>query len=109
MNGVSLDTLSTEDKSYYILKDGQFVRATEGFVEPNSAYLAMPDSCGVTAETLTIDGGSIVMDINGVKADVPAASPRVSGVYDLAGRRLVAPDRNGIYIIDGKKVLYRKN
>ena len=109
VNGVSLDTLSTEDKSYYILKDGQFVRATEGFVEPNSAYLAMPDSCGVTAETLTIDGGSIVMDINGVKADVPAASPRVSGVYDLAGRRLVAPDRNGIYIIDGKKVLYRKN
>lgn len=42
--------------------------------------------------------------IAGIEADSPAAS---TGIYDLAGRRLRAASRPGIYIIDGRKVLVR--
>lgn len=99
---------SEADKKYYLFRDGVFVLAKEGdFVEPNSAYLAIPDSCGVTAETLTIDGGSLDTGIRGTEAARPAQL-HASGTYDLAGRRTATPDKNGIYIVDGKKVLYRK-
>ena len=107
-NGVSIDTLSTEGKSYFLYQGGQFVRATEGFVEPWTAYLAVPDTCNVTADVLTINGGSLETGIEDVKADAKKAPAKVQGVYDLAGRRLMAPGKDGIYIIDGKKVLYRK-
>ena len=107
-NGVSIDTLSTKGKSYFLYQGGRFVRATEGFVEPWTAYLAVPDTCNVTADVLTINGGSLETGIEDVKADAKKASAKVQGVYDLAGRRLMAPGKDGIYIIDGKKVLYRK-
>ena len=107
-DGVSIDTLSTKGKSYFLYQGGRFVRATEGFVEPWTAYLAVPDTCNVTADVLTINGGSLETGIEDVKADAKKAPAKVQGVYDLAGRRLMAPGKDGIYIIDGKKVLYRK-
>lgn len=107
-DGVSIDTLDTEGKSYFLYQGGQFVRATEGFVEPWTAYLAVPDTCNVTADVLTINGGSLETGIRDVKADAKKVPSKVQGVYDLAGRRLMAPGKDGIYIIDGKKVVYRK-
>ena len=104
--GVNIDTLDTEGKSYFLWQDGKFVRATEGFVEPWSAYLMVPDTCGVTKDVLSVYSSSTT-GIGDVKADVKAPA-KVQGVYDLAGRRLMAPGKDGIYIIDGKKVLYRK-
>ena len=104
--GVNIESLDTEGKSYFLWQDGKFVRATEGFVEPWSAYLMVPDTCGVTKDVLSVYG-SYTTGIGDVKADVKAPA-KVQGVYDLAGRRLMAPGKDGIYIIDGKKVLYRK-
>ena len=104
--GTSLDTLDTNGKSYFVFQNGQFVRATTGFVEPNTAYLAIPDSCGVTADLLTINGGSLPTDIRNVKAD--ATVKTVKGIYDLSGRALAAPKKNSVVIIDGKKVLFRE-
>lgn len=105
--GVSLDTLDTKDKSYFVFQNGQFVRTTTGFVEPNTAYLSIPDSCGVTADILFINGSSLPTDINDVKASVSTAKP-IKGIYDLSGRPLTTPIKNRIVIIDGKKVIYRE-
>ena len=54
-----------------------------------------------------VDGISMTGDITGI-ADVRGKMEDVrSVVYDLQGRKVVTPQKRGIYIINGKKVFVR--
>lgn len=104
-DGTDISTLPQDGYRYYTFDGEKFVHVTSGIVDAHSAYLAVPDSCGTTAEELAIVRESDVDGIETVKAD--KTGQKVTGVYDLAGRRVAMPVKKGVYIIDGKKVWVR--
>ena len=53
----------------------------------------------------------VVYSINGIEnidATDEFVAPAVKGTFDLFGRRIETPAATGIYIIDGKKVLVKR-
>lgn len=65
----------------------------------NSAYVAAP---GLTVDVLPITG-DITLGIEEIESGVDAAP---AAIYDLQGRRVLAPSK-GIYIVNGKKTVIR--
>lgn len=107
--GTDIASLPQEGYRYFTYEDGKFVHTTTAVVAPNSIYLAVPDSCGVTEDVLTVVSGRDVEDGDGINEVLAGKDgAKVSGIYDLSGRRVALPAKDGIYIIDGKKVLFRK-
>ncbi len=52
----------------------------------------------------TGEGGNGSTGIETIESDTPVQRS-AEGIYDLTGRRVAAPQK-GIYIVDGKKILY---
>ena len=86
----------------YILQQGQFNMATDGYLKANRAYLSTSydvTSSDVRAFTIVFDD-----DETGIKA---IEDEQVNGaIYNLAGQRLNKVQK-GINIINGKKVLVK--
>ncbi len=86
----------------YILQQGQFNRATDGYLKPNRAYLS-------TSYDVTIPGAkalSVVFaedETDGIRS-IENSRIENSDYYNLAGQK-VGSDYKGIVIVNGKKYL----
>ena len=69
------------------------------------AYLTMPADSEVKEINVSF-GGQVPTGIDDVKAILEDANSNNTGIYDLSGRRVNNPT-NGIYIINGKKVIIK--
>jgi len=111
-NGVSVDTLQA-GHHYYLFdtKNEVFNIIKSGNIDAKQAYMAMPDSCiealtpGNFPDIIYIKESTTPSAISNVNAETPQVR---KGIYTLDGRRVDAMRQEGIYIFDGKKVLYRK-
>ncbi len=107
----TLTPLTSGLDAYYILSKGD-TSGEIGFYPPsstlttiraNKALLAAPVSSGENSVSMRFDG-----DITGISApalniDGNASAP----VYDLSGRRVVAPVKGGVYIQAGRKYIVK--
>ncbi len=88
--------------SVYILKGGQFCLVTGASIVPaGKAYLLASD-VPAEAHELTFDFG----DETAINALENATKTDNGAIYDLSGRRVENPTK-GIYIINGKKVIFK--
>ena len=116
-SGVSLDTLDSTKKYYlFDIPTETFNLVTEPTIAPNTFYLAV--SVDVFAGQETDVPSSIKLDLNaevvlpeedpdGIAA-TKAVKTATKGIHTLDGRRIGTISRDGIYIFNGKKVVYRK-
>lgn len=91
---------NTATTQYYILVNGQFVKATDGTLPAYKCYI-LSETSGAPALSIEIQDGETtgVGDVRGKKDDVRGEW------YDLSGRKLQGkPTQKGVYIINGKKV-----
>ncbi len=114
LHGVLEDTpvstlMAQEGKSIYVLSRG--IKEYIGFkrvvangavttIPANKAYLPFGTSSQVNF--LNVSFSDSTTDINGLMISTQADSDEI---YDLTGRKVTAPQK-GIYIVNGKKVLY---
>ena len=96
---------SLDGEHNYILQQGQFNKANDGYLKANRAYLHTTfDVTSVGAHAL-----SIVFDDEETTAisEVKSKKAEVSGDYfDLQGRKVAQPTK-GLYIVNGRKVLVK--
>lgn len=71
--------------------------------QANKCWLALDNNTGSAVRGLVFDFNDDVTGINSVGTTVEG----VNVVYDLQGRRVVAPKAGNIYIVNGKKVLVK--
>ncbi len=114
--GVKVDTITTNAAHHYYTFDDKAVVfrlvGDDKFVPAKQVFMAMPDSC---VEKLTpgtfpdVIYTSEEQDIEtGISNVTVAPTVKKKGVFTIDGRRLEAPEQEGVYIFDGKKVIYRK-
>ena len=115
LHGVLEDTpvttlVAQEGKSIYVLSRG--VKEYVGFkrlsgngsvtyIPANRAYL--PFSTSSQVNFINVSFGDTPTDIDALKISIEDDSDEI---YDLTGRKVTAPQK-GIYIVNGKKVLYK--
>lgn len=95
------------DKYYYVLQNNgtgaEFVWANSGTVPAGKCYLDLGTTSGARNRSLSIviDGNTTSLDdiINRDFAD--------DKWYDLQGRRIEQPQKKGLYILNGKKVVVK--
>ena len=100
-----------EEGINYVLSDNVLypVGDNEATVKPFRAYFLLAEDANVPEDAksriaISVDGG----EATGIDAVEIAADKIVSGeIYNLAGQRVAQPT-NGIYIVNGKKVLIKK-
>lgn len=108
-NGVKVDTLDKAHK-YYTYTDNAFKLASDDdVIAANQVYLGLPDSlltnAGIDApEIIYISPETVTTGISGIKSVKQIAN----GIYTIDGVRQSAVKEDGLYIIDGRKVLYRR-
>lgn len=108
--GVTADTpystLMSDNKAIYVIKGGQFYRATSGTLKANHCYLAMPNSSSYPLLSRMMVGGG---DGDATGIDVPIVEEEDgSDWYSLDGRKLQKrPVQKGVYILNGKKVVIK--
>lgn len=108
--GVTADTpyntLMSDNKAIYVIKGGQFYRATSGTLKANHCYLAMPNSSSYPLLSRMMVGGG---DGDATGIDVPIVEEEDgSDWYSLDGRKLQKrPVQKGVYISNGKKVVIK--
>ena len=88
-------------KQYYILVNGQFVRAADGVLPAYKCYILNELPLGAPALSIVIQDGETtgISDVRGNTDDVTGEW------YDLSGRRLQSkPTQKGVYIMNGKKI-----
>ena len=74
------------------------------YVKAGTAYLAVPS----TSETNNVKGFSFDGTSTGVSA-VDAEEPaKARGIYNIAGQKVNAMTKAGLYIVNGKKIVIRK-
>ena len=103
--------LSYDDGTYYnyILtqpsgKSVGFYRANNNKVAVGKAYLRIPQASGARQFTfIGLDGDSEATGISSVESNSKAADC----IYNLSGQRVAQP-KNGLYIVNGKKVIVNK-
>ncbi len=86
----------------YILQQGQFNRATDGYLKPNRAYL----STSYDVTTLGAKALSVVFaedETDGIRS-IENSRIENSDYYNLAGQK-VGADYKGIVIVNGKKYM----
>ncbi|MCH5302786.1 MAG: hypothetical protein J1E77_08090, partial [Prevotella sp.] len=112
--GTKLDTLDVASHYYtFDLESAVFTLANTE-IPANQTFLGVPDSVftnagtGVPETILFNNSSSIATAIENVQAPALKQAAAKQGIYDLQGRRVDAINREGIYIFDGKKVIYRK-
>ena len=105
-------TLLDESKKlmnvFYLNDEGNYAMQTDSVaVKAFSTYIQQARNNNGAAINFYVDGISMTGDITGI-ADVRGKMEDVrSVVYDLQGRKVVTPQKRGIYIINGKKVFVR--
>lgn len=94
-----------EGKHYKFTRDedglGWYYGAENGApftISANKAYLVVPNGLAMSTRFISID--DVITSIDSVKANADSDL-----IYDLAGRRINEPTK-GMYIINGKKVIY---
>ncbi|MBQ9186888.1 MAG: choice-of-anchor D domain-containing protein [Prevotella sp.] len=113
INGTTFDfvgvyTETTNNAGDYIVQGGEFRQAdASNSVLPFRAYLKLKE--GTTpARSLNFvvveDGGSTT----GIDAAEISGLETVEGIYNLNGQKVETLKRGGLYIINGKKVVFRK-
>lgn len=92
-----------EDNTYYGLSGNTFKKVNAGTVPAGKALLpaSVISGADVKAFTFVFDGD----DADGIKSLTPALSKGEGTVYDLSGRRVQKPTK-GLYIVNGKKILF---
>lgn len=112
--GTKIDTLDVASHYYtFDLESAVFTLANTE-IPANQTFLGVPDSVftnagtGVPETILFNNSSSIATAIENVQAPALKQAAAKQGIYDLQGRRVDAINREGIYIFDGKKVIYRK-
>lgn len=71
-------------------------------VVANKAYLAVPKSAGARIQGFSFEDGVIT----GIRNITPALSEGEGAIFDLQGRRVAKPV-NGLYIVNGKKIVIK--
>jgi len=71
------------------------------YIPANRAYL--PFSTSSQVNFINVSFGDTPTDIDALKISIEDDSDEI---YDLTGRKVTAPQK-GIYIVNGKKVLYK--
>jgi len=100
---------SADGKTNYILANEPgsgigFYKATGGYLAANRAYLSTPTAAAGSARFLQIGSG----EATGIGAT--GQSTRTDGsCFDLQGRRMAQPQRGGLYIVDGRKVVMNEH
>ena len=84
----------------YILQQGQFNKATTGYLKPNRAYLSTSYAVPNNAKALTIVFEDAATGINGVEEIAPVTKTRKV----VKNGRLVIETANGEFTIDGARV-----
>lgn len=97
--GVTTDTTIGGNNFDYILKDGKFVKATQGTISAGKAYLRLDAAPSREMFDIVYD----TTDINDINTYESAGN---RSIYNLSGQRVNKP-ANGLYVIDGKKVLIK--
>ena len=107
--GLAVDGLDQSQDKYYVFDQAnlKFNLITSGSIAANSLYMVMPDS--LMAEGLGAPAVIYISEevITGIANTIVKKADR-KNIYDLQGRRVDAMNREGIYVFDGKKVIYRK-
>ena len=100
MNNVLRYLPATEDgKTNYYFDGTQFLKATGGeTIHEKQAYL----NIAADIETIAVkDGGTV-----GIQ-EIQMVSTTSQTIYNLSGQRICTPQRGQVYVINGKKILYR--
>ena len=106
----SLVTDFVSSATYFYLGLGSFWGSAEAKFDDLMIYnraLSVDDVAGLYTllnRVNSFDDGSFATGIDNEIADIPVAASR--GIFDLMGRRVVVPGK-GIYIVDGKKTMFR--
>ena len=96
---------STEGNDYYVCTGKEFVWVmNEGRIGANRCWLEIiAQAAGARANTRSITGGG---ETTSMKA-VDSGELTGDSYYDLQGRKVEKPNRKGIYVKDGRKVIVR--
>ena len=92
--------------TFFVLRDGAFIKATPTTIAAHRCWLAIPKGSGQSAQSASSLVFNIIEEGNttGVN-DVRSKMEDVRGeYYNLAGQRVAQPTK-GIYISNGKKVI----
>lgn len=98
------DKIIAADDNAFILAEGSsglaFYRATlNSTLAANKAYLRLPETSSASALRLNFEDTT-----TGISTI--ANNPTNAPLYDLSGRRVTAPTRGGVYISQGKKIIF---
>lgn len=94
--------------TFFVLRDGAFIKATPTTIAAHRCWLAIPKGSGQSAQSASSLVFNIIEEGNttGVN-DVRSKMEDVRGeYYNLAGQRVAQPTK-GIYISNGKKVIVK--
>lgn len=99
-------TATNGDYTNFGLKNGKFVKATNGVIGANKAYLPiLTSSIGSGAHEFNIifdeRETTAISEVRGLKSDVRGE------FYNLNGQRVATPVKGNIYIVNGKKVMFK--
>lgn len=101
MAGSATATTAVAANAGYILKDGVFQPSSGGDLPAGKAYLNIAVS-GARELTMSFEDD----DVTGIQSIENGKSAIDNSVYDLSGRRVAQPT-NGLYIVNGKKVVIK--
>ncbi|WP_146739484.1 hypothetical protein [Pseudoprevotella muciniphila] len=90
--------LTTGDKLVYPTEERRLL--------PFRAWFVVDESIANNVRGFSLDFDNGNPSITGIGATNVAPSATPSAIYDLQGRRVAQPQKGGIYIINGKKVVY---
>ena len=102
----SVETLTAEGSSIYVLYNDEFVKTTRGNIPAFRCYLELGAEMAVAEGRLSIVEEG---DVTSINASLVNSEKRIvnSDVYDLQGRKVNQPAK-GLYILNGKKVVIKK-
>lgn len=108
----------TETSTQFISKGGTFYYSTPGTLAPYKAYLDLPEFIKTAADT-DYSSSAKVTSLSFVWEDEPMQEPetitsvnaisenRNGDIYNLQGMKVKTPQRSGLYISNGRKVLVK--
>ena len=98
------------DMHYAISADGDWAPiATDSYLNPFRMYLTMTQLAGSPVKVDPMPSIRIRLQGEGNTTglvDIFNNTQQTEAVYDLSGRRVMAPQKGNIYIVGGKKVIY---
>ena len=89
----------------YILQQGQFYKATDGYLKANRAYLSTTydvTAPGARSLNIVFDDG----ETTGISATLMNNETMNNEYFDLQGRKVANPTK-GLYIVNGRKVVVK--